>query len=70
MDKLAMLDDEALAKVRALEQDLGDNVLVVAYDRPLEPANLTPEQLEKVNDVEYGLSNTYLVVYRKPKPPA
>ena len=65
--KLAVLDDEAVAKVRALEEELGDNVVVVAYDRPLEPANLTAEQLEKVQDVEYGLVNTYLVAYRRPK---
>ncbi len=65
--KLAIMDDEALGKVRALEQQLGDNVVVIAYDRPLELARLNQEQLDKLTDVERTVPNAYLVAYLKPK---
>lgn len=65
--KLAILDDEALQKVRALEKDLGGNVVVIAYDRPLELARLNQEQLDKLTDVERTLPHAYLVAYLKPK---
>lgn len=67
--KLAVLDEEALAKVRALEEALGPNVVVLAYDRPLEVARLTPEQVDQVMEVERQIPNAYLVVYVKPKTP-
>ena len=66
--KLAILDDESLAKVRALEEELGANVVVVAYDRPLELARLNQEQMDKLTDVERTLPTAYLVAYLKPKP--
>lgn len=65
--KLAVLDDEAVAKVRALEKELGENVVVIAYDRPLELARLSQEQLDRLTDVERTLPNAYLVAYLKPK---
>ena len=65
--KLAILDDEALIKVRALERELGGNVVVVAYDRPLELARLNQEQMDTLTDVERTLPNAYLVAYLKPK---
>jgi hypothetical protein len=65
--KLAILDDEAVRKVRELEQALGENVVVVAYDRPLELARLNQEQLDKLTDVERSLPHAYLVAYLKPK---
>jgi len=68
--KLAALDDAAVAKVRALEQALGPNVVVLAYDRPLEVARLTPEQIDQVMEVERQIPNAYLVVYLKPKEPS
>jgi hypothetical protein len=64
--KPAVLDDESLQSVRTLEQSLGGNVVVVAYDRPLEYARLDPAQLEKLTSVEQRLPQTYLVAYRKP----
>jgi hypothetical protein len=67
--KLAILDDEAVAKVRALEKELGDNVVVLAYDRPLELARLNQEQLDRLTDVERALPHAYLVAYLKPKGP-
>ena len=66
--KLAILDDEGVQKVRGLEKDLGENVVVVAYDRPLELARLNQEQLDKLTDVERTLPDAYLVAYLKPKP--
>ena len=66
--KLAILDDDALGKVRALEGELGDNVVIVAYDRPLELARLNQEQMDKLSDVERTLPQAYLVAYLKPKP--
>lgn len=65
--KLAVLDDEAVAKVRALERELGENVVVLAYDRPLELARLSPEQLDRLTEVERTLPHAYLVAYLKPK---
>lgn len=68
--KLATLDEAAVAKVRALEQALGPNLVVLAYDRPLEVARLTPEQVDQVLEVERQIPNAYLVVYLKPKEPS
>lgn len=68
--RMAVLNDEELATVRALEQELGEGVVVLAYDKPLEPARLSREQQDRLMDVEATLPRAYLVAYRKPRPPA
>ena len=65
--KIAVLGDEDLARVRALEEELGEDVVIIAYDKPLEPARLNREQVDKLTDVELTLPAAYLVAYRKPK---
>jgi len=67
--KLAQLSDEQLERVQALEDKLGDNVVLLAYDRPLQPATLSPEQVDEVMQLELEMPNAYLVAYRKPKAP-
>ncbi len=64
--KVAMLGTDEVAKVRALEEKLGDDYVVLAYDKPLEPAELTDEQLTQLKDVEAELDTAYLVAYKKP----
>jgi hypothetical protein len=66
--KMAVLTDDELAKVRALEQELGDAVVILAYDKPLEPARLNREQQDRLMDVEATLPRAYLVAYRRPAP--
>ena len=65
--KIAVLNDEELAKVRELERELGEDVVILAFDKPLEPARLNREQVDKLMDVELTLPPAYLVAYRKPK---
>jgi len=65
--RIAVLGDEELAKVRALEQELGPDVLIIAYDKPLEPARLSREQVDKLMGVEAELPQAYLVAYRRPQ---
>jgi len=63
--KPAVLSDEELAKVRALEAQLGKDVVLVAYAKPLEPAALTPQQLEQLQQLERELGHVCLVAWRK-----
>ena len=65
--KIAVLNDEELAKVRELERELGEDVVILAFDKPLEPARLNREQVDKLMDVELTLPTAYLVAYRRPK---
>ena len=44
----ATLDDAELAKVKRLEGELGDDSVVVAYAKTLEPAELSAEQLARL----------------------
>jgi hypothetical protein len=67
--RMAVLTDEEVATVRALERELGDQVVVLAYDKPLEPARLSREQQDRLMDVEATLPRAYLVAYRKPVDP-
>jgi len=67
--KLAMLNAQQVAKVRELEAQLGDDVVILAYDKPLEPAELTDEQVEKIKQAEAELEKVYLVVYKNPLSP-
>jgi len=70
MPKPAVLSDEELSKVRALEAKLGDNVVVVAYAKTLQPAKLKPTDLQRLKKVEQELKHVYLVAWSKPSPPA
>lgn len=64
--KIAELSEDEVGKVRALEGELGENVVIIAYDRPLQPATLSQEQVDKLMEVEQELPDAYLVAYRKP----
>jgi hypothetical protein len=67
--KMAVLTDEEVATVRALEQELGEEVVILAYDKPLEPARLNRDQQDRLTDVEAALPRAYLVAYRRPASP-
>ena len=67
---LIQLSEEQLAKLRAAEAALGENVVLLAYDRPLEPAHLTPEQMDLLHNLEAELRCAYVVAYRRPRPGA
>ena len=60
----AMLDDAELARVKRLEDELGDDAVVVAYAKTLEPAELSAEQLERLRKMEEELG-VYLVAWKK-----
>ncbi len=59
---LASLNEKQLAKLKALEQELGSYVL--AFEQPLAPATLTAEQVQKLQEAEVELG-LCLVAYRK-----
>ena len=61
--KVAALPADAVSKVRAVEQKLG-GVYVIAYEHPVQPATLTPQQLAELTKVEDELG-VCLVAYRK-----
>lgn len=61
---VASLSSEAVAKVQALEEKLG-SVVVVAYEQPFVPAQLTQEQLDALWELEKELG-VCLIAYRKP----
>jgi hypothetical protein len=58
---LAMLSAGQVAIVEQLERDLG-GLFVLAYERPLQPATLTPDQIERIRKAERELG-TCLVAY-------
>ena len=62
MPQVAHLDPPAIAKVEAMERTLGD-VYVVAYEKPMTPAQLTPEQVNILQKAERDLG-VCLVAYR------
>jgi hypothetical protein len=64
--KPAVLDDEELTKLRALESKLGDSVVLVAYDKPLQPADLSPQQLDQLKKIEQEMGRVFLVAWKKP----
>ena len=47
--KIAELDEESVARVKALEDTLGTHIM--AYERGLDIARLTAEQLQAINKV-------------------
>lgn len=59
--QIAQLDSSALAKIQALEQDLG--APVVALEPQFPYASLTPEQAEKIQAVEKELG-VVILAYR------
>jgi hypothetical protein len=59
---VAHLAPAAVAKVEAVERTLGD-VYVVAYEKPVIPAALSPEQLKMVQQAERDLG-VCLVAYQ------
>ena len=61
--KVASLPATAVAKVQEVEKKLG-GVYVIAYEHPVEPATLTPQQLAQLTKVETELG-VCLVAYRK-----
>jgi len=58
----ANLNEEQLRKVRELEEEMGTCVL--AYSKPIVPAQLTDEQLAELRALEAELG-VCLVAYRK-----
>jgi hypothetical protein len=51
--KVAQLDDKHLAKISALESEIG--AVVVAYEPSYKPAQLTAEQVAKIREIEAEL---------------
>lgn len=64
---VASLSSEAVAKVQALEEKLG-HVVIVAYEQPFVPAQMTQEQLDALWTLEKELG-VCLIAYRKNNPP-
>ncbi len=62
--QIAHLDRDKLQKVEDLERQLG-GAIVIAYDQPVVPAELTPEQVAILQRLERELG-VCLVAYRKP----
>lgn len=62
--RVAALSPQALAKVREVEKQLG-GAIVIAYEQPVVPAALTPEQVKVVEAAEQQLG-VCLVAYEKP----
>ena len=64
MPHVASLDPRAIAKLEAMEKSLGD-VYVVAYEKPVAPAHLTPQQVNALQQAEHELG-VCLVAYQAP----
>lgn len=60
--RIAELDPEAVAKIRALEDDLGMHIM--AFGKPLRFAGLLRDELAKVTALEQELGVT-LIVYEE-----
>jgi len=60
--QVAHLGPAEVAKVEAVERTLGD-VYVVAYEKPVAPARLTPEQVSALQKAERELG-VCLVAYQ------
>lgn len=58
--KIAKLDEEAVARIEALEKALDKHIM--AFDEPLSFAMLSREQLQQIRELEQDLGVT-LVVY-------
>jgi hypothetical protein len=62
MSRLAKLTQAQLEEIRKFEERW-NNVVLLAYEKPVEPAKLSREQLKKVQTLEKELGVT-LVAYR------
>lgn len=62
MNRLAKLTQAQLEEIRKLEQRW-NNVVLLAYEKPAEPAKLSPQQVKKVQALEKELGVS-LVAYR------
>ena len=60
--QVASLNPAAVTRVEALERSLGD-VYVVAYEKPVEPAKLTPQQISLLQQAEKDLG-VCLIAYK------
>jgi len=54
MSRLAKLTQAQLEEIRRFEERW-NNVILLAYEKPAEPAKLSPEQLKKVKALEKEL---------------
>jgi hypothetical protein len=63
MSRLAKLTDCQLEEIRRLEQRW-KNVVLMVYEKPAEPATISPEQLKKIQKLEKELG-VILVAYRQ-----
>lgn len=59
--KFSVLDENKVAKIKRLEEELGG--YVIAFDHTPELAVLSPEQLQKVNAIQKEVGAT-LVAYK------
>jgi hypothetical protein len=62
--KPAVLDEGQVARLQKFEHELGEEAVVIAYSKTLEPVELTPEQVKRLREVEEELG-VYLVAWRK-----
>ncbi|MBS7655745.1 hypothetical protein KEJ50_04500 [Candidatus Bathyarchaeota archaeon] len=62
MCRLAKLSEEELKLIQKLEAKL-KRIVLIAYEKPSEIAELTNKQLEKIKDLEKQL-NVKLVAYK------
>jgi len=60
--RLAKLTESQIREIRKLEERW-ENIVVLAYEKPLEPAKLSPKQLEKIRTLEKEL-RVALVAYK------
>ncbi len=63
--KPAVLEEGQVRRLQDFEHELGEDAVVIAYPRTLEPVELTPEQVKRLREVEEELG-VYLVAWRRP----
>jgi len=59
--KFSVMDENKLAKIKKLEEELGG--YVIAFDHTPELATLSPDQLKKINTIQKEVGAT-LVAYK------
>jgi hypothetical protein len=63
MSRLAKLTERQLEEIRRFEERW-KNVVLMVYEKPAEPAAISPEQLKKIQKLEKEL-DVILVAYRQ-----
>ena len=63
MSRLAKLTERQLEEIRRFEERW-KNVVLMVYEKPTEPAAISPEQLKKIQKLEKEL-DVILVAYRQ-----